>query len=265
MTLDTKSLLKTQIRRNFSCHAREYEGYAQVQKRVANRLLPAIPALPAGTRALEIGSGTGILSRFLPCKLPQVQLVFSDLAHGMSCQIIQQFPGAAVADADAAQLPFVTNTFDLVLSSSVYQWIDDLPQAFSELHRVLRPGGRVVLALFAERTLHELRASHAAALGTRPSHSQGFPNQQQLVAALGAGFRVEWLESQMEQEWHDDVPQLLKGLKAIGAQNASRKRPAGLASRQDMASMFKFYQENFAVNGRIPASYEVLYLRAQRL
>ena len=263
MTLDAQSLLKTQIRRNFSCHAREYERYAQVQKWVAHKLLPCIPALPAGARALEIGCGTGILSRLFAHKFPQARLVLSDLAHGMSCQVAGQLPGAPVADADATQLPFKAAVFDLVLSSSVYQWVDDLPQAFAELHRVLRPGGHLVLALFGERTLYELRASHAAALGTRPSHSQGFPDQEQLSAALGPGFVVELLESQIEQEWHEDVPQLLKGLKAIGAQNASRNRPAGLASRQVMADMGEFYRRNFAVAGRIPASYEVLYLRAR--
>jgi malonyl-CoA O-methyltransferase len=133
------------------------------------------------------------------------------------------------------------------------------------LHRVLRPGGRLVMALFGERTLHELRASHAAALGGRPSHTQGFPDREQLGAALGPGFCVELLESQMEQEWHADVSQLLKGLKAIGAQNASRSRPAGLASRRAMAEMFEVYTREFAVDGKIPATYEVLYLRARRI
>lgn len=265
MTLDAQSLLKTQVRRNFSCHAGEYERYAQVQKWVAHKLLACMPDLPTGARVLEIGCGTGLLSRLFAQKFPQARLVLSDLAHGMSCRVAQQFPGVPVADADATQLPFTSAAFDLVLSSSVYQWVDDLPQAFAELHRVLRPGGQVVMALFGEGTLRELRASHAAALGGRSSHAQSFPSREQLAAAPGAGFCVKWLESQIEQEWHADVPQLLKGLKAIGAQNASRARPAGLASRQAMEDMFNFYRRHFAVDGRIPASYEVLYLGAQRL
>jgi len=46
---------------------------------------------------------------------------------------------------DAAQLPYPDSTFTAVLVSAVYSYVADLTKALSELHRVLRPGGRALI------------------------------------------------------------------------------------------------------------------------
>jgi len=260
MTLNENSLKIDQVRRNFSRHADEYDRYALVQKSVAKKLMNRLPEIPVAGKALEVGCGTGILSRMFLQQHPETRLLLSDLAHGMSCRVAADFPSHLVVDADAVALPFAAESFDLVLSSSVYQWVDHLSQAFAELQRVLRPGGQVVMALFGDQTLYELRQSHAEISTLGQSHSQGFPDCDQVQNALGDQFDVEFLESNLEIEWHSGVPALLCGLKAIGAQNASRNRPGGLASRRLMQRMYECYERRFGRKGMIPATYEVIYL-----
>ena len=262
----TKKVDKRQVRQHFSCHAREYDRYARVQQKVATRLVASLcdDLLPRQA-ALEVGCGTGLLSAQLLQRQPELKLILSDIAHGMSQHVQSVLPQAPGCDADAAALPFKDQGFGLVVSSSVYQWLNDLPNAFAEVARVLRPDGVFALALFAEKTLYELRTSHQAALPDTPSHGQNFPSLEAVAAALQGRFEIITLRSEFEVEWHADVPELLRSLKKIGAQNASQQRPSGFASRQVMQAMMTHYGEVYGSERGIPATYEVVYLLARRL
>lgn len=261
-----KQINKQQVRQHFSCHAREYDRYALVQQKVARRLTEMLYGqLQAFESALEVGCGTGMLSQQLSRVQPDLQLVLSDIAHGMSQYVQQTLPQYPVCDADAAALPFCAASFDLVTSSSVYQWLNDLPNAFAEIARVLRKDGKLALALFGEKTLFELRNAHQSVLPAhKVSHVQNFPALDTISAAVGRQFKILSLRSEFEVEWHTDVPALLRSLKKIGAQNASQQRPQGLASRQVMQAMFSHYNDVYAREGGIPATYEVIYLLARR-
>lgn len=266
MTGADKQIDKSQVRQHFSCHAEEYDRYALVQRKVADELATLLLEQPQQprSRCLEIGCGTGLLSSRLLRDHPGLSLVLSDLAHGMSRHVQRLFPHCPVCDADAAELPFLSNGFDLVVSSSVYQWLNDLPNAFDEVARLLRAGGLCAIAMFGERTLYELRESHQAALDKGSSHGQSFPDLAKIAAALGDSFEVLQLRSVFECEWHESVPQLLHSLKHIGAQNARHDRPRGLASRQVMQKMVAHYEQNYATAAGLPATYEVIYLLARK-
>lgn len=258
---------KRQVRQHFSCHAQEYDRYALVQQQVATRLIEYLSSHYRQPEhlSLEVGCGTGLLSRQLLQRYPEMKLVLSDIAHGMSHHVQQTLSPAPVCDADAAALPFVDSSFDLVLSSSVYQWLNDLPNAFSEVARVLNPDGLLALALFGEKTLHELRTSHQSVLVDKQSHSQSFPSLETVSAALGDRFEIVTLRSEFEVEWHANVPALMRSLKKIGAQNASQQRPQGLASRQVMQKMILYYNDCYGSEQGVPATYEVIYLLARLL
>jgi len=259
-----------QIRRHFSAHAIHYDHYARVQKRVAEKLATElIPASEdfAGRRLLDVGAGTGMLSAHLQRRYSQAHLVLSDLAEGMCLQLRQRFEGADVCGADASRLPFAACSFQGVLSASVYQWVNDLPGAFAEAGRVLRPGGLFALALYGADTLRELRQSHRRALGEAEtkSHAQRFPDDVQVKQSLvSAGFSVLELLRESQIEYHGDVESLLRSLKMIGAQNARSDRPPGLASRKIMMRMREHYQETFGGPEGIPATYDVIYAVARK-
>ncbi len=260
-----KTIDRRQVRQHFSSHARDYDRYARVQQVVADNLLQLVLTHQRPwQQGLEIGCGSGQLSRRLLRHLPTLPLVVSDLAHGMSLQARQATGVTQVCDADAATLPFLTESFDLVVSSSVYQWLEDLPAAFVEADRVLKPGGLFAIAFFGEKTLFELRESHQAALGGEPSHGQRFASLAAAKQALPSTCEGLMLRSEFEVEWHASVPQLMKSLKRIGAQNSSSQRPQGMASRQVMQEMIETYQCNYATEQGIPATYEVIYLVARK-
>lgn len=258
------------LRTHFSQHADDYDRYAAVQKRVVARLVAQLAASgPLAGLVLDVGTGTGALALELGKRHPDCAFVLSDLAHGMTRAAAQRFPKAMACDGDASKLPFAAGSFNVVVSSSVYQWVADLPAAFREIHRVLRPGGRFAVALFGERTLFELRDAHRQAAldcgGGHASHVQSFPAAGEVVAAL-AGCRLICRELTCSQEvdWHPDVAALLRQLKQIGASNAAADRPKGLASRQVMQRMIALYESGHRAPEGIPATYEVICAVAEK-
>jgi len=258
------------MRSNFSSHAVDYDIYASVQKRVVDLLCGRIPGFTSEPgMLLDVGTGTGALAAAVSCAETKHQLVVMDIAHGMTQEAASRLPDVFACDADARTLPFATDTFVGVVSSSVYQWVDCLPAAFAEVARVLRPGGLFAMALFGEQTLFELRASHrqavAANSGQRSSHVQSFPTLVEVSSALAAaGLCCRDLFSRMEVVYHVDVPDLLRQLKGIGASNATVDRPRGLASRRVMHTMMNIYEENYRCAMGLPASYEVIVALAEK-
>ncbi len=101
--------------------------------------------VPEGARdALEIGAGTGILTRLLAERLEQVTAVEPDdrmravLTGRMSGTRVEVVAGRAEA------LPCPDATVDLVIAASAWHWVDE-SRAVPEVARVLRPGGRLSL------------------------------------------------------------------------------------------------------------------------
>jgi malonyl-CoA O-methyltransferase len=253
---------KQLVRTHFSAHAGDYDRYAAVQKRVVTHLVAQLTAsrMSAEGALLDIGTGTGALAAALGGARP---LVLLDLAHGMTCTAAARLPGTLPCDGDARSLPFRDGSFTTVVSSSVYQWLEDLPAAFTEVARVLRPGGIFAVALFGERTLIELRTAHrqavAECVSPHGSHVQSFPAAAEVATALQhAGLDCRDFASFPEMEWHPDVPALLRQLKQIGAGNAAAERPKGLASRRVMQRMLEIYEAGHRQLQGIPATYEVV-------
>ncbi|GAA3014839.1 class I SAM-dependent methyltransferase [Actinokineospora diospyrosa] len=100
--------------------------------------------------AMELGSGTG----FFLLNLMQGGVIkkgsVTDLSPGM-VEVALRNARALGLDvdgrvADAERLPYDDNTFDLVVGHAVLHHIPDLPTAFAEVRRVLKPGGRFVFA-----------------------------------------------------------------------------------------------------------------------
>jgi len=94
-----------------------------------------------GLKALDLGTGTGTVARGLAVRGASV--IASDISHNQLSQINDLTTVASVAE----QLPFLSESFDLVTAGQCWQWFDG-PTAATEIRRVLKPGGRLVIAHF---------------------------------------------------------------------------------------------------------------------
>jgi ubiquinone/menaquinone biosynthesis C-methylase UbiE len=101
-------------------------------------------------RSLEIGAGTGYFSLNLLQAGVVREATCTDISPGMVSALAENAErlglNVKAARADAESLPFGDESFDLVLGHAVLHHLPDLRRAFSEFHRVLRPGGRIAFA-----------------------------------------------------------------------------------------------------------------------
>ncbi len=171
--------------------------------------------IPQGGRLLDLGAGTGDLSREALRQSPGCQPFPADFTLGMM-QAGQRLPGPALdwSCADALALPFSDETFDAVVSGFLLRNVVDLPRALREQKRVLKPGGRMV-----------------ALDTTRPGKSLLSPfirfHMHRVIPTLGgllAGSRSAYTYLPETSENFLLAEDLLKQIEAAGFQQAGFRR-----------------------------------------
>ena len=101
-----------------------------------------IPALPRQASVLELGAGTGKLTRLLVERFADVAAVEPDA--GMRRLLGPLCPAARVVDGAAESIPLADGSVDAVFSAEAFHHFDHR-RALAEIARVLRPGGALVL------------------------------------------------------------------------------------------------------------------------
>jgi malonyl-CoA O-methyltransferase len=149
------------------------------------------------------------------------------------------------------------DSIDLAWSSLALQWLDEPGIAFKEMRRVLRPGGLLLFATLGPDTLKELRSAFAGLDGY--GHVNRFIDMHDLGDALvHAGFANPVMEMEYITLTYADLKGLLRDLKGIGAQTVLEGRREGLMGRTEWQRLSDNY-ERFRRDGRLPATYEVIY------
>src|SRR5512137_250915 len=109
-----------------------------------------------GKRLLEIGCGLGTdLLQFARAGalVTGVDLTPASVELVRKRFALEGVPGEAQV-ADAEHLPFEDNTFDVVYSFGVLHHTPNTQQAIHEVHRVLKPGGRIIIMLYHTGSVH---------------------------------------------------------------------------------------------------------------
>lgn len=109
----------------------------------------------AGQAILDLAAGTGASSAaFLK---PDVRVVAGDFSEGMLAVGRKRHPEIEFVYADATKLPFKPGEFDAATISFGLRNVVDVPKALSEMFKVLKPGGRIVICEFSKVTNPILR------------------------------------------------------------------------------------------------------------
>ena len=117
------------------------------QSRLWRRSLRAAVAPESGERILDIAAGTGTSSMALCAEGAEV--VAADFSKGMIAEGKKRYPDLEFIFADAMQLPFKKPEFNAVTMSFGLRNVQDHKVALKEFHRVLLPGGRLVICEFS--------------------------------------------------------------------------------------------------------------------
>jgi arsenite methyltransferase len=117
------------------------------QRREVLRALALVP----GERVIDIGSGPGLLAAEMAEAVgPDGRVCGIDVSDSM-LRLAEARPVSAGSAATefrkggADRIPYPDSSFDVAISTQVLEYVEDVPAALTEIHRVLRPGGKVLI------------------------------------------------------------------------------------------------------------------------
>jgi SAM-dependent methyltransferase len=123
--------------------------YATRDVRRRRSLVHEAIAAQAGEHVLDVGCGPGFyVAELLERVGPGGHVTGIDGSAAMLAIAERRVAGhenVTLLEASATELPFEPEAFDAAISVQVLEYVDDVPGALAELHRVLRPGGRLVV------------------------------------------------------------------------------------------------------------------------
>ncbi len=140
-------------RASFDARLRELEEFFRLRRHLAVVEMPLADL--RGKTALEIGSGAGAHSALFASHGASV--VAADItpervmATARKLALVANGEGRAY-QADAENLPFRDDSFDIVYSNGVLHHSEDTERCIEEVHRLLKPGGRAVIMLYSRHS-----------------------------------------------------------------------------------------------------------------
>ena len=249
------------VQRAFDAASGQYDEHAVLQQEVASRLLSRLDYLKISPSViLDLGAGTGAPTGELMKRYPAARMLALDLSLSMLRKTRKRgrwLRRPLVHCGHSQQLPLSDSSVDLVFSSLSLQWCDRPEIAFAEIRRVLRADGVLLFSTFGPDTLKELRSSWAQAGDSH--HVHAFLDMHDIGdIMLQAGLQEPVMEREIITLTYECVKDVMQDLKYIGASNALQTRSRGLLGKDKYQRMSKAY-EQWRIDGRLPASYEVVY------
>jgi malonyl-CoA O-methyltransferase len=250
-------------RRNANRARATYDDFAVLQAQVRQQLIARLDWIAITPDVVvDLGCGTGHGALALAARWPDARVIAVDASPGMLEQAARHDPAGRCERlcAEARALPLPDASVDLVFSSLMLQWCDDLDAAFAEVARVLRPRGLFTFTTLGPDTLVELREAWRAA--DAGLHVIPFTDMHDIGDGLvRAGLAEPVMDVVRYTLTYPKLRALMQDLRATGAQNAMVARPRGLTGRSRLAAVERAY-ERHRRDDVLPASCEVIFGQA---
>lgn len=251
-----------QVRHAFNAAAKNYDAFSLLQQTITDRLLESFEHIKINPSSiLDLGAGTGYGSSQLKQQFKKALICQLDLSTEMLKISRKRAPRFFSKNhflcADANHIPLASDSIDLVFSSLMLQWCNDPDAVFTEIKRVLKPGGVFIFSSFGPDTLKELRESWQQV--DAEVHVNAFTDMHDIGDSLMRnGMDAPVLSIEHIVLTYDECIQLMRELKNIGAHNVNNGRRKSLTGKKRLQKVIKHY-ESYRQNNKLPATYEVIY------
>lgn len=240
---------KQLLARRFSRAAATYDQAAQAQRQIAAHLwqltLPHLTQAP--TTLLEIGCGTGMLTRIYAPHVTPTRWILNDIYDSRTYLPEGDY---TYLQGDAEQLDFGSG-FDLILSASAIQWFSDLPAFLRKVFDALKPGGLLAISTFGPTNYDQLRQLGHTGLS--------YPTTSQLAQMLPP-FELLTLEEQLAPQLFETPWELLRHIKATGVAGGMEQA----WSRSQLNRFVEAYHRFQTPEGLHPLTYHPIWFVARK-
>lgn len=250
---------KQRIGLSFARHLSQYDREATIQRDIAGKLATALEAHAPSlcvSQAMEIGIGTGFLTRLLTQRYPQAEWWFNDLVPAAFDWIPKGLRHTHNLIGDAETLPFPP-ALNLLASASALQWFDAPANFIRKSYKALKEGGVLAVSVFGEKNFTELNKLIGTGLL--------YPTLQQWQTWIRqAGFRILTTSEWLCQPTFSNARNLLSHLRNTGVNGIAAAR---ITTPRQLLEFEHRYRQAFAhssENGRLPLTYHPLLLLAQK-
>ena len=209
---------------------------------------------PQVASLLELGCGTGNLSRLL-ASLPDLQTLYlNDLCAASAC-VLQGFTGRLHSEfigGDMDSIAFPSH-LDAVLSSSALQWSQDLPALLAKINASLKPQGWLVFASFGP--------SHYQEIKTLTGIGLHYPSLADITQCLQADFDLLWQSETPHTQDFANPMAVLQHMRQTGVSGISKQ----VWTKTKLQAFCHDYQATYTTtDGSVRLSQHPLYLIARK-
>ena len=246
--------MTTSFVRDSSHLAETYDRLSDSQLEGGKRLVERL-GLQAGDRVLDVGCGTGRLTRWIAERVAPGGSVVGTAPLAARIAIARAHAeGLTFAIGQAEDLgAFAAESFDAVCMSAMFHWVSDKPKALSEVRRVLRPGGRLGVTTLPREMLGVSTVTTVCGplLGQSPYvervdlsalavASRGQTTSELIALVLGSGLELTELHVVQRARLHATGDDVVDFLESSSFGNFLRMVPEELRAslRVDLAAAF---------------------------
>lgn len=250
----------------FQRQAARYEMASPVQREVAEAL--AERHLPDGDNSpasiLEIGTGSGRLTRVLRRRFPQASIEAIDISPAMVAMASQDASLCDVVwrveDMDVLDLG---RRYDLIASNCTLHWSASLADLLRRISRHLAPGGRLAASLMARGTLAELHEARRVAAPGKPAAKQ-LPRESDVLRMLeDSGLKLIANDSLSYTRSYDSISEFAAELRASCFTGGPFAHSGTLLGPGELKRLWRLYRQRYTdEQSRVIANFRAMAFSA---
>ena len=249
---------KDRIAQCFLRSIHSYDTAAQVQNKLAGRLMQSLQSMPDSTftSILEIGCCTGTLTGKLCSERPVQRLYCNDLVPEFEEVLQKRLASNCSVQfhpwfGDIEELP-LPSELSLVVSGATFQWLSDSHSFLKRLGRELASGSCLAFSLFGPGTLKEFSKLTGVELE--------YVTDETLTEILEADFEILHYKKFKDILFFPTVREILVHIRDTGVGGVSEYK----WSKQSLQEFEKGYKKTFGTDKGLPVSYSSSCFVARR-